>query len=299
MLAANRDMMGLFRRKKDDKKKFDYSDGTKEAFAERDAFYSRLRQEMGGSAENPELQKDHAKGDRVADADALLESGFDPYAQGVAKPYQCEGCGTRFQERWGRCTKCGGNVSRSEDVAEVTELQQRHDEGDKDAFRQVAPDEHVEQQLVPEMARAREAGAIRTEAPQQGDFVCSACGKGYREKWSRSPCCGQMMQPRDNPDAAPAPQETFEPSSGAGIDPLAGLLGDEPNDIAPPVEELEIDGADEEEDVGVRMVGGDDMTDFGARKGSAVGPQKRIPAKEAQPKKRGVKRVVKRKKKRK
>ncbi len=252
MLAANRDMMGLFGRKKDDKKKFDYSDETKEAFAERDAFYSRLRQEMGGSAENPELQKDHAKGDRVADADALLD-----------------------------------------------ELQQRHNEGGKDAFRQVAPDEHVEQQLVPEMARAREAGAIRTESPLQGDFVCSACGKGYREKWSRSPCCGQMMQPRDNPDAAPAPQETFEPSSGAGIDPLAGLLGDEPNDIAPPVEELEIDGADEEEDVGVRMVGGDDMTDFGARKGSAVGPQKHIPAKEAQPKKRGVKRVVKRKKKRK
>ncbi len=72
MLAANRDMMGLFRRKKDDKKKFDYSDGTKEVFAERDAFYSRLRQEMGGSAENPELQKDHAKGDRLADADSLL-----------------------------------------------------------------------------------------------------------------------------------------------------------------------------------------------------------------------------------
>jgi hypothetical protein len=253
MLAANRNIMGLFGRKKDDKKKFDYSDETKEVFAERDAFYSRLRQEMGGSAENPELQKDHAKDDRVADADALLESGFDPYAG----------------------------------------------EGDKDAFRQVAPDEHVEQQLVPEMARDREAGAIRTEATQQGDFVCSACGKGYREKWSRSPCCGQMMQPRDNPDAAPAPQETFEPSSGAGIDPLAGLLGDEPNDIAPPVEESDVDGVDEEEYGGVRMVGGDDMTDFGARKGSAVGPQKRIPAKEAQPKKRGVKRVVKRKKKRK
>ena len=60
-----------------------------------------------------------------------------------------------------------------------------------------------------------------------------------------------------------------------------------------------VSGADEDVDVGVRMVGGDDMTDFGARKGSAVGPQKRIPAKEAQPKKRGVKRVVKRKKKRK
>ena len=299
MLAANRDMMGLFRRKKDKKEKFDYSDETKEGFAERDAFYSRWRQKLGGSAENPELQED-AGGDREADAEALLEGGFNPYAEGVAKPYQCEGCGTRFQERWGRCSKCGGTVSRSEEVAEVAELQQRHGDGDKDAFRQVEPDEQVEQQLVPEMARDREAGAIRTEVPQQGDFVCSACGKGYSEKWSRSPCCGQGMQPRDSPDVAPAPQETFEPSSGAGIDPLAGLLGDEPDEIAPPTEEAEeADDADEEEGAGIRMVGGGGMTDFGARKGGAVGPQKHIPASKAQPKKRRVKRVVKRKKKRK
>ena len=299
MLAANRDMMGLFRRKKDKKEKFDYSDETKEGFAERDAFYSRWRQKLGGSAENPELQED-AGGDREVVADALLEGGFNPYAEGVAKPYQCEGCGTRFQKRQGRCSKCGGTVSRSEEVAEVAELQQRHGDGDKDAFRQVEPDEQVEQQLVPEMARDREAGAIRTEVPQQGDFVCSACGKGYSEKWSRSPCCGQGMQPRDSPDVAPAPQETFEPSSGAGIDPLAGLLGDEPDEIAPPTEEAEeADDADEEEGAGIRMVGGGGMTDFGARKGGAVGPQKHIPASKAQPKKRRVKRVVKRKKKRK
>ena len=43
MLAANRDMMGLFGRKKDDKKKFDYSDETKEGFAERDAFSAHRR----------------------------------------------------------------------------------------------------------------------------------------------------------------------------------------------------------------------------------------------------------------
>ena len=306
MLVANRDMMGLFRRKKDKKEKFDYSDETKEGFAERDAFYSRWRQKLGGSAENPELQED-AGGDREADAEALLEGGFNPYAGGVAKPYQCEGCGTRFQERWGRCSKCGGTVSRSEEVAEVAELQQRHGEGDKDAFRQVAPDEQVEQKLVPEMARDREAGAIRTEVPQQGDFVCSACGKGYSEKWSRSPCCGQGMQPRDSPDVAPAPQETFEPTTSSEIDPLAGLLGDEPDDIVPPAEEAgeaddaagEADDADEEEGAGIRMVGGGEMTNFGARKGGAVGPQKRIPTSKAQPKKRRVKRVVRRKKKRK
>ena len=47
------------------------------------------------------------------------------------------------------------------------------------------------------------------------------------------------------------------------------------------------------------MVGGGEMTDFGARKSGAVGPQKRIPTGKAQPKKRRVKRVVRRKKKRK
>ena len=46
--------MGFFK-KKEEKKKFDYSDDTKELFAERDAFYARMRQEMGGEATNPEL----------------------------------------------------------------------------------------------------------------------------------------------------------------------------------------------------------------------------------------------------
>ena len=81
---------------------------------------------------------------------------------------------------------------------------------------------------------------------------------------------------------------------------LAGLLGNEPDDIAPPTEEAgEADDADEEEGAGIRMVSGGEMTDFGARKGGAVGTQKRIPTGKAQPKKRRVKRVVKRKKKRK
>ena len=115
------------------------------------------------------------------------------------------------------------------------------------------------------------------------------------------------MQPRDSPDVAPAPQETFEPTTSSEIDPLAGLLGDEPDDIVPPAEEAgeaddaagEADDADEEEGAGIRMVGGGEMTNFGARKGGAVGPQKRIPTSKAQPKKRRVKRVVRRKKKRK
>ena len=47
--------MGIFGRKKEEKKKFDYSDETKEVFAERDAFYSEMRQKMGGNASNPEL----------------------------------------------------------------------------------------------------------------------------------------------------------------------------------------------------------------------------------------------------
>ncbi|MEC8949166.1 MAG: hypothetical protein VX837_04105, partial [Candidatus Thermoplasmatota archaeon] len=73
-------MMGLFGRKKDDKKKFDYSDETKEVFAERDAFYSRFRQGMGGIAENTQQQKDQAQDHPLADAPSHLESGLDPYA---------------------------------------------------------------------------------------------------------------------------------------------------------------------------------------------------------------------------
>ena len=44
-----------FWRKKEEKKKFDYSDETKELFAERDAFYAEQRRKLGGESSNPEL----------------------------------------------------------------------------------------------------------------------------------------------------------------------------------------------------------------------------------------------------
>ena len=44
-----------FWRKKEEKKKFDYSDETKELFAERDAFYAEQRRKLGGGSSNPEL----------------------------------------------------------------------------------------------------------------------------------------------------------------------------------------------------------------------------------------------------
>ena len=46
--------MAWFGRKKEEKKKFDYSDETKELFAERDAFYAEQRKKMGGEPSNPE-----------------------------------------------------------------------------------------------------------------------------------------------------------------------------------------------------------------------------------------------------
>ena len=47
--------MAWFGRKKEEKKKFDYSDETKELFAERDAFYAEQRRKLGGESSNPEL----------------------------------------------------------------------------------------------------------------------------------------------------------------------------------------------------------------------------------------------------
>ena len=49
--------MGWFGKKKEEKKKFDYSEETKELFAERDAYYAEQRRKLGGGDSNPELDK--------------------------------------------------------------------------------------------------------------------------------------------------------------------------------------------------------------------------------------------------
>ena len=127
--------MGFFK-KKEEKKKFDYSDDTKELFAERDAFYARMRQEMGGEATNPELaNQKNSREERPKDEDLqdlLGDSDFNPYASesqvgesttSIAAPsaqsnnagaYVCEECGKEFQEKWGKCPSCGGNMKRVE-----------------------------------------------------------------------------------------------------------------------------------------------------------------------------------------
>ena len=75
--------MGFFK-KKEEKKKFDYSDDTKELFAERDAFYARMRQEMGGEATNPEFaNQKNSREERPKEEylqDLLGDSDFNPYA---------------------------------------------------------------------------------------------------------------------------------------------------------------------------------------------------------------------------
>ncbi|MBE28429.1 MAG: hypothetical protein CMB06_04880 [Euryarchaeota archaeon] len=131
--------MGFFK-KKEEKKKFDYSDDTKELFAERDAFYAKMRQEMGGEATNPELaNQKNSREERPKDEDLqdlLGDSDFNPYASegqvgenttGIAAPsaqsssagaYVCEECGKEFQEKWGKCPSCGGNMKRVEAPSE-------------------------------------------------------------------------------------------------------------------------------------------------------------------------------------
>ena len=129
--------MGFFR-KKEEKKKFDYSDDTKELFAERDAFYARMRQEMGGGETNPELanqktsREERPKEDDLGDL--LGDSDFNPYANkeevggtdSIAAPsapssdsaaYVCQECGKEFQEKWGKCPSCGGDMKKAESQA--------------------------------------------------------------------------------------------------------------------------------------------------------------------------------------
>ena len=129
--------MGFFR-KKEEKKKFDYSDDTKELFSERAAFTARLRQEMGGGETNPELaNQETSREERPKEedlGDLLGDSDFNPYANkeevgetgSIAAPsapssssttYVCQACGKDFQEKWGKCPSCGGDMKKAESQA--------------------------------------------------------------------------------------------------------------------------------------------------------------------------------------
>ena len=113
--------MGFFK-KKEEKKKFDFSEDTKELFSERDAFYSEMRQKMGGEASNPEVKKVSTPetSNKQEDLDDLLGGGdFNPYvnkeegsmpeqssvpaaappAPSSSSAFSCQSCGKEFQEK--------------------------------------------------------------------------------------------------------------------------------------------------------------------------------------------------------
>jgi len=129
--------MGFFR-KKEEKKKFDYSDDTKELFAERDAFVAEQRRKLGGGDTNPELANQQTSRDERPKedlGDLLGDSDFNPYANkeevaggasSIAAPstpssssaaYVCQACGKDFQEKWGKCPSCGGDMKKAESQA--------------------------------------------------------------------------------------------------------------------------------------------------------------------------------------
>ena len=133
--------MAWFGRKKEEKKKFDYSDETKELFAEKDAFIAEQRRKLGGETSNPELAphpNSEAPKSRTDDLDDLLgdSDGFNPYvdkdqaatdtSQSVPAPspqpsssseFACTSCGKTFQEKWGKCPSCGGEMKMAESTA--------------------------------------------------------------------------------------------------------------------------------------------------------------------------------------
>ena len=83
--------MAWFGRKKEEKKKFDYSDETKELFAERDAWTAEQRRKLGGETSNPELANQpnsEAPKSRTGDLDDLLggSDGFDPMSIRIKLP---------------------------------------------------------------------------------------------------------------------------------------------------------------------------------------------------------------------
>ena len=126
--------MGFFR-KKEEKKKFDYSDDTKELFSERDEFFAEQRRKLGGGDTNPELaNQETSREERPKEdlGDLLGDSDFNPYADkgevggssdSIAAPsapsstsaaYACQSCGKDFQEKWGKCPSCGGDMKKAE-----------------------------------------------------------------------------------------------------------------------------------------------------------------------------------------
>ncbi len=133
--------MGWFGKKKEEKKKFDYSEETKELFAERDAYYAEQRRKLGGGESNPEIanqKKEAVAPSREEDLDNLLgESGdFNPYvnkdesmpaapasipssqpSSPSSSAYSCSSCGKEFQEKWGKCPSCGGEMKKAESPA--------------------------------------------------------------------------------------------------------------------------------------------------------------------------------------
>ena len=127
--------MGFFK-KKEEKKKFDYSDDTKELFAERDAFYAEQRRKLGGGDSNPELanqtnpeapKRDEDLGDLLGDSD------FNPYVNqeetgestassipatspsANSSSSTCQSCGKEFQSsEFSKCPMCGGDMKKTE-----------------------------------------------------------------------------------------------------------------------------------------------------------------------------------------
>ena len=125
--------MGWFGKKKEEKKKFDYSEETKELFAERDAYYAEQRRKLGGGDSNPEIsnqKKEVEAPSRKEDLEDLLGASgdFNPYvnndeltpvasasassSQTSSSAYFCSSCGKEFQEKWAKCPSCGGEMKK-------------------------------------------------------------------------------------------------------------------------------------------------------------------------------------------
>jgi len=132
--------MGWFGKKKEEKKKFDYSEDTKELFAERDAYYAEQRRKLGGGESNPEIanqKKEVEAPSREEDLDNLLggSGDFNPYvnkdestpsapasipssqSSSSSSAYSCSSCSKEFQEKWGKCPSCGGEMKKAESPA--------------------------------------------------------------------------------------------------------------------------------------------------------------------------------------